>query len=106
MAELLDTMINDTSRLLGGLQAALSNADAAELRHWAHTIKSNAMTVGAVALVRQFHSLEQIDDGEAVAAAETQIATAQSDYKNLISVIEGSPMPPGCETARRAPAAR
>ena len=87
LAELLDTMIDDTSRLLSGLQAALSNADAAELRHWAHTIKSNAMTVGAVALARQFHSLEQIDDGAAVAAAETQIATAQSDYKNLISVI-------------------
>jgi signal transduction histidine kinase/CheY-like chemotaxis protein len=96
LVELIDTMTNDTSRLLGGLQAALTKADPAELRHWAHTIKSNAMMVGAAGLVQQFQALEQITDSGAVKAAASKVATAQSDYRQLIAVIGRS-----ADTAQR-----
>jgi CheY-like chemotaxis protein len=87
MAELLDTMISDTSRLLSGLQAALDQADPAELRHWAHTIKSNAMTVGANELAQQFQALEQITDSQSVTAAAWEVTTAQSDYRQMIAIV-------------------
>jgi HPt (histidine-containing phosphotransfer) domain-containing protein len=87
LVELLNTMIADTARLLEGLQAALANADCAQLRHWAHTLKSNAMMVGAEALVEQFQALEDLAGSGSMFGAAAQVARAQQDYQRLIGTL-------------------
>ena len=91
MAEVLNLMINDTPRLLGGLQQALANSDATEFRLYAHTLKSNAMMVGASALVQQLQELESISASGSVGGAALKARLAQDSYQYLISVISASP---------------
>jgi HPt (histidine-containing phosphotransfer) domain-containing protein len=80
-------MITDTPRLLTGLQQALAKADPAQLRHWAHTLKSNAMMLGAEALARQFQELERFAGGDSMAVAAAKVATAQDCYQKLIAIV-------------------
>jgi CheY-like chemotaxis protein len=87
LAGVLDTMITDTPRLLTGLQQALAKADPAQLRHWAHTLKSNAMMLGAEALARQFQELERFAGGDSMAVAAAKVATAQDCYQKLIAIV-------------------
>jgi HPt (histidine-containing phosphotransfer) domain-containing protein len=87
LVELLNTMIADTARLLEGLQRGLANADCGQLRHWAHTLKSNAMMVGAEALVAQFQALEDLAGSDSVFGAAAQVARAQVDYQRLIGTL-------------------
>jgi HPt (histidine-containing phosphotransfer) domain-containing protein len=86
-AGLLDTMIRDATRLLDGLQQALEESDTARLRHWAHTLKSNAMMVGAAALVRQFEELESVAGESSIAAAASKVESAQVAYRELMRVV-------------------
>jgi signal transduction histidine kinase/DNA-binding response OmpR family regulator len=84
---ILNTMVNDAPRLLNGLQQALATCDAPALRRWVHTLKSNAMTVGAVALVRQLQELETIAASGSVSTAGSKAARAQADYRQLIAAV-------------------
>jgi signal transduction histidine kinase/CheY-like chemotaxis protein len=86
-AGVLDTMIKDTPRLLSGLQQAMAKADPAQLRHWAHTLKSNAMLVGAEALAQKFQELERIARSDSMAAAAPKVATAQNHYEQLMAIV-------------------
>jgi HPt (histidine-containing phosphotransfer) domain-containing protein len=83
----LETMINDAPRLLKGLQQALADEDAAQVRIWAHTLKSNAMTVGATALIRQFEEIESSAASGSLSAATSQAAKAQADYRQLMTFV-------------------
>jgi signal transduction histidine kinase/CheY-like chemotaxis protein len=83
----LQTMINDAPRLLSGLQQALVNDDAPQVRMWAHTLKSNAMTIGAAALVQQFQEIESRAADGSVSAAELKVAEAQADYRQLMTFV-------------------
>jgi signal transduction histidine kinase/DNA-binding response OmpR family regulator len=87
LADLLNTLIKDTSRLLTGLQQALESADAGALRQWAHMLKSNAMMVGAEELAQQFHELERLAGSESVAAAGSKVAEAKDHYRQLMIVL-------------------
>ena len=87
LAGVLNIMIKDTGRLLAGLQQALANADSAQLRHWAHTLKSNAMMVGAEALARQFQELERIAGSNSIGAAAAKVATARDNYQKLMVLV-------------------
>ncbi|MEM9605613.1 MAG: Hpt domain-containing protein [Pseudomonadota bacterium] len=70
--ELLDTFLADASTLFAELQRAVDAADAAGYRRASHTLKSNALTFGAVALAEQARDMEHagVPDGAAVAAAQ------------------------------------
>jgi CheY-like chemotaxis protein len=87
MVGIINTMIKDAPRLLSGLQKALANSDATELRQWAHQLKSNAMTVGAVALAQLLQELETIGASGSVSAAASKAVRAQADYRKLMSVL-------------------
>jgi len=83
----LGLTLAETKRLLAGLQQALANADSAQLRHWAHTLKSNAMMVGAEALARQFQELERIAGSNSIGAAAAKVATARDNYQKLMVLV-------------------
>jgi signal transduction histidine kinase/CheY-like chemotaxis protein len=84
---ILNTMIDDASRLLNGLQQALAHSDATQVRHWAHTLKSNAMTIGATAMVHQFQQLENMGADGSVSGAASTAAKAQTDYQQLMIAV-------------------
>src|SRR5262249_39901875 len=59
-AIVLSAMIDSAPGMLEGLQRAVSNTDRKEIRRYAHSLKTNARTVGANAIARQFQELEQL----------------------------------------------
>ena len=87
LAGVLDTMVNDTPRLLNGLQQALETADPALLRHWAHTLKSNAMLVGADTLAHQFQELERFAGDDSMATVASKVAAVREHYQQLMVII-------------------
>jgi HPt (histidine-containing phosphotransfer) domain-containing protein len=80
-------MVGDAPRLLSGLQQAFANDDAAQVRIWAHTLKSNAMTVGATALVEQFQEIETGAAGGSISVTEPKAAKAQAGYRQLMTLV-------------------
>jgi hypothetical protein len=57
--ELLDTFLTDADQYLGELDAAVAAGDHAALQRPAHSLKSNALNVGATRLAELSRSLEQ-----------------------------------------------
>jgi PAS domain S-box-containing protein/diguanylate cyclase (GGDEF)-like protein len=88
MVEILNTMIDDAPRLLSGLQQALAAYDPAALRLWAHTLKCQAKTVGAIALAQQLQELESIGARGSVSGTATKAARALADYRELMTGLE------------------
>lgn len=85
--EVLSTVIGDAPRLLDGLQKALAAYDPAALRFWAHSLKSNARTVGAAILVQQLQELENIGAGGSVCGTALKAARAQANYRDLVTAV-------------------
>ena len=58
-AELVDTFLDEAPQLLEQLAAALAAGQADAFRRTAHSLKTNALTFGALALAAQARELEQ-----------------------------------------------
>jgi CheY-like chemotaxis protein len=84
----LGAMIDSAPSMLEGLQRAVAAADRKEIRRHAHSLKTNAKTVGANAIARQFQELEQLGGNNVPlegAAANTAVAAAA--YGQLIDAM-------------------
>ena len=86
VAQILDTLLEDAPRVVHGLRTAVSAARPKELRLYAHTIRTNVMTLGLAELGQAFLELEQIGAGGTM-APETQVESALSRYEQLIEMI-------------------
>jgi signal transduction histidine kinase/CheY-like chemotaxis protein len=87
-AVVLGAMIDSAPRLLTGLQKALTEGNAKEFRRSAHSLKANAATVGADALVQTFQTLESLGDAGELEAATEKAAAAEQAYRSLIEAIK------------------
>jgi HPt (histidine-containing phosphotransfer) domain-containing protein len=58
VAELVGTFLEEAPGMLEDLQRAFASADAERFRRAAHSLKSNALTFGAMALAAQAKALE------------------------------------------------
>lgn len=87
MARVLDAMAGDAERLLSGLQRALESKNLKSFGLCAHSLKSNALTVGAVAVGELFQELETIADGDSLDGLESRVFRAQAAYRELIGFI-------------------
>jgi PAS domain S-box-containing protein/diguanylate cyclase (GGDEF)-like protein len=87
MLDVLSSMINDAPHLLNGLQQALAAYDPAALRLWAHTLKSQAKTVGAAALAQELQELESIGARGSVSGTASRAAHAQVGYRELMTAL-------------------
>jgi len=85
---ILNVLINDTSRLVTGLREALENADPENFRLYAHTLKSNAMMVGAFTLAKLLQNLESLATTDAIATASVQMQTALAAYERLMESMK------------------
>jgi signal transduction histidine kinase/DNA-binding response OmpR family regulator/HPt (histidine-containing phosphotransfer) domain-containing protein len=83
----LGAMIDSAPGMLDGLQRAVAAADRKEIRRHAHSLKTNAKTVGANAVARQFHDLEQLGGSASLDAAAASTATASAAYRQLIEAM-------------------
>jgi HPt (histidine-containing phosphotransfer) domain-containing protein len=87
-AVVLAAMIDSAPRLLEGLDEALRARDAKEFRRHAHSLKTNALTVGADALASQFQGLEDMGAaGQFDDTAPEKTAAVASAYRRLIDDI-------------------
>lgn len=77
--ELLDTFLTDADQYLGELDDALLTGDHAALQRPAHSLKSNAMNVGATRLAELSRSLEMDARTGSVVAADERVATVRAE---------------------------
>jgi HPt (histidine-containing phosphotransfer) domain-containing protein len=87
MARVLDAMAGDAERLLQGLEQAMMRGDTKAFSLFAHSLRSNALTVGAVAVGELFQQLEALDDSAALLKVEALVRHSQSEYRKLIGFI-------------------
>lgn len=59
VAEMIDTFIDDGSKLVTEIQTTVATGDVAALRRAAHTLKSNSRTFGASALADLCQEIEE-----------------------------------------------
>jgi HPt (histidine-containing phosphotransfer) domain-containing protein len=86
--ELLGTFFEEAPTLLSELRSAQAAGDTARWRRAAHTLKTNALTFGAMALGEQARALElsALPDG---AAALEALDTLDAAYATAAAALEG-----------------
>jgi CheY-like chemotaxis protein/HPt (histidine-containing phosphotransfer) domain-containing protein len=83
LAEVIDTFLADAPNLLATLRRSLDEKDADELRRAAHTLKSNAATLGAGSFSELCRELEgSAKSGELEGASEL-VDRIERDYQQL-----------------------
>jgi HPt (histidine-containing phosphotransfer) domain-containing protein len=87
MARVLDAMASDAERLLIGLQWALEADDQKGFCLFAHSLKSNSLTVGAVKVGALFHELEATAGNGPLLAMQSRVQQATAEYRRLIGFI-------------------
>jgi HPt (histidine-containing phosphotransfer) domain-containing protein len=87
MARVLEAMAGDAERLLTGLDQALATANHKAFSLYAHSLKSNALTVGATKVGALFHDLEALGSHGSLTGVESQVKQAQAEYRKLIGFI-------------------
>jgi signal transduction histidine kinase/DNA-binding response OmpR family regulator len=80
----LGAMIDSAPRQLDGLNGALLARNPKDFRRHAHSLKANALTVGADALAVQFQELEDLGATGRLDEASAKAASADSAYRRLI----------------------
>jgi HPt (histidine-containing phosphotransfer) domain-containing protein len=100
MARVLDAMAGDAERLVTGLQQALISGDLKAFTLCAHSLRSNALTVGAVAVGELFAELESLDTASSLTGVESRMQHAIAKYRELIGYIVT--VPDSNELAREA----
>jgi HPt (histidine-containing phosphotransfer) domain-containing protein len=97
MARVLDAMAGDSERLMNGLQSALAANDAKAFGLFAHSLKSNSLTVGATAAAALFDELEMLGPGDPSTDFTAKVGHAIAAYRELIGFIVTVP---DCEQTR------
>ena len=87
MARVLDAIAGDAERLLNGLQQAVEINDSKAFSLYAHSLKSNSLTVGAVAVGALFQELETLGCEDSLEEVADRVRHAQAAYRKLIGFI-------------------
>ena len=85
--ELLSSFLDDAVLFLGELSAALEADDDAALMRPAHSLKSNAMNVGAASLVDLCRALEADARAGSVPDARERVAAIRTETDRVRSAI-------------------
>jgi signal transduction histidine kinase/CheY-like chemotaxis protein/HPt (histidine-containing phosphotransfer) domain-containing protein len=84
----LGAMVDSAPRLLDGLRRTLAEGDEKEFKRHAHTLKTNAATVGADALARMFQELEDLGAAANLLEAANKTPGAEEAYRSLVASID------------------
>lgn len=97
MARVLDAMAGDADRLMIGLARALEAHDVNAFTLYAHSLKSNSLTVGAIAAAAMFEELEALGPDDPSLDFSIKVRHAIETYRELIGFIVTVP---DCELGR------
>jgi PAS domain S-box-containing protein len=87
VAQVIDAFLADAPNVLATLRLSLEQGDADDLRRAAHTLKSNAATIGGTAFSELCHELEhRAKDGDLAGAAELA-SRLDAEYARLQAAI-------------------
>ncbi len=84
---LIEELVGDAERLLQGFAAAVANADAANLKLFAHSLKSMSKLVGATALAAEFEALEALAATGRTDGAADKAEPAGQRYRALMNEL-------------------
>ena len=90
LAELIDSYVDDTPRLLGAIRRAVDAGDGEELRRAAHTLKSNSATFGALTLAALCRDLEGRGKAGMLDGAAEQVAQAEAEYAKVRQALQAA----------------
>ncbi len=82
-AKLVPTFLASVENLLASARQASENGEAAELQRFAHSIKSAAGQVGALALAEQARSLEALAEGGDIDAAGPRLEAMEAMFQQV-----------------------
>lgn len=85
--ELLDTFLTDADQYLGELDAAVAADDDAALQRPAHSLKSNALSVGATRLAELSRAIEVDARGGSVPAAGDRVAEVREELRVVAEAV-------------------
>jgi HPt (histidine-containing phosphotransfer) domain-containing protein len=88
VAELVGTFLEEAPRMLQDLQGAFAAADADRFRRAAHSLKSNALTFGALALAAQAKSLELAGIAAAKAQGGDPVGQLAAEYARCAAALK------------------
>jgi signal transduction histidine kinase/DNA-binding response OmpR family regulator len=81
--QVLETLAHDAPTMLSGLRDALARNDAAEVRRFSHSMRSNSMMVGASTIAGLMLSIERQAAENHLDQLATLVADALSEYEQL-----------------------
>jgi CheY-like chemotaxis protein/HPt (histidine-containing phosphotransfer) domain-containing protein len=88
---LLTSFVEDGSRCVADLTAAVAGDDAAALARAAHTLKGAATSIGATSLGALCESLEDLTHGPGLAGAPAILARLQGEYDTTRALLQHIP---------------
>jgi histidine phosphotransfer protein HptB len=85
VAELVQTLLEEAPTMLQALREAQAAAHADDFRRNAHSLKSNALTFGALALAAQARALEQ---GGLSAVQGRELDTLEQEWQRVAAALQ------------------
>ena len=87
VAELVDTFLEDAPRMLRTLRDALAAGDADAFRRAAHSLKSNALVFGALALGARARDIELSGLPATAIAGEAALGALEAEYLRVAAAL-------------------
>jgi HPt (histidine-containing phosphotransfer) domain-containing protein len=87
LAEIIDVFLADSPALIASLRSSLDRRDTDELRRAAHTLKSNASTLGAATLAELCRVVEQRAKDGRVAGLSPDVEQIEQEYGTLVDTL-------------------
>ncbi len=88
VASLVDAFLDEASVRLVELRAGVEDGDQILLGRAAHTLKSNALTFGALALADLCQELELIARGGDLASAPSLVGRVEEEWARIVPLLE------------------
>lgn len=88
VAELIDTFLVDSPKLIAAMRRALDSNNAEELSRAAHTLKSNSTNFGATRLTSMAKELEEKGKVGTLANGAAKVAQIESEYDRVRGALQ------------------
>ena len=88
IGELVDTFLEESPGILGQMNQALDDGDAAAFRRAAHSLKSNSASFGARPLEELARDLEYMGRDERLGDAAPRMAELKTTYNQAASALK------------------
>jgi HPt (histidine-containing phosphotransfer) domain-containing protein len=89
LVELIDVYLNDSPQLIEQMRAGIASDELENVRHAAHSLKSNSASFGAQRLANAARELEMITKGGTLEGAEPKLEAVEAEFNQLLPILVG-----------------